>query len=144
MKETFEPFEEDNLEQVAAQLLQNLANNRIFAFYGAMGVGKTTLIKAICQYLKVTDTVGSPSFSLVNQYLVPDGHSVFHFDFYRMKKLEEAYDIGYEDYFYSGNYCFIEWPEKVETLLPAACVRVYLEERQGVRYIRVDSPSNTS
>lgn len=133
----FENFTEEQLPQVAHQLIQSCADSRIFAFYGAMGVGKTTLIKAVCKRLGVADIVGSPTFSIVNQYLTKAGESIYHFDFYRMNKMEEAYDIGYEDYFFSGNYCFIEWPEKIEALLPQACVRVYLEERDGLRYIKI-------
>lgn len=124
-------FTESQLKGIAKELIDNHPGSRIFAIYGKMGVGKTTLIKAICQYLEITDIVGSPTFSLVNQYKTHDNQSVFHFDFYRLKKLEEAYDIGYEDYFYSENYCFIEWPEKIQSLLPEDCVKVYLEEESN-------------
>lgn len=89
-----------------------------------MGAGKTTFIKAICQVMKVTDTVQSPTFSIINEYRTETGAPVFHFDFYRIKKIEEVYDIGYEDYIYSGNYCFLEWPELIEPLLPKDAVRV--------------------
>ncbi|TVQ83540.1 MAG: tRNA (adenosine(37)-N6)-threonylcarbamoyltransferase complex ATPase subunit type 1 TsaE [Bacteroidetes bacterium] len=135
MAEEFESFTENQLGEVAQKLLKLNPDSRIFAFYGAMGAGKTTLIKAICNQLDVTDTVGSPTFSIINQYLTRHGENLYHFDFYRMNKLEEAYDIGYEDYFFSGNYCFIEWPEKIETLLPEGCCRVYLKEEDGLRYI---------
>jgi len=136
MKQVKRTFTEEQLTDVANHLLKDNPNKRIFAFYGKMGVGKTTLIKALCQTLGVTDIAGSPTFSIVNQYLTEDGESIFHFDFYRMKKEEEAYDIGYEEYFFSGNYCFIEWPEKIQALLPQGCVEVSLEEHQGVREIK--------
>ena len=95
-----------------------------------MGAGKTTFIKVICHYLGATDIVQSPSFAIINEYQTNQGESLFHFDFYRIKKIEEAYDIGYEDYFYSGSYCFIEWPELVEELLPENTVRVYISGDQ--------------
>ncbi len=128
-------FTESQLPEIAARILMDNPSQRLLAFYGKMGVGKTTLIKEICRQLKVKDLVGSPTFSIINQYITPDGNSLYHFDFYRMKSLEEAYDIGYEDYFFSGNYCFIEWPEKIETLLPESCLKIYLEEHEGIRTI---------
>lgn len=138
VKEDFSPFTEQQLGEVAATIIQNHPRNRIFAFYGSMGVGKTTLIKAICQCLQVTDTVGSPTFSIVNQYLTQQGESIYHFDFYRLNKLEEAYDIGYEDYFFSGRYCFIEWPEKIEILLPEDTVKIFLQEKDQLRHIAIE------
>lgn len=131
-------FTEDQLASIAEMIVKDNPRAKILAFYGKMGVGKTTLIKAICEYFNVTDIVGSPTFSIVNQYLSENGNSFYHFDFYRLKKIEEAYDIGYEDYFYSGNYCFIEWPEKIETLLPEDCIKIYLEEQDGLRNIRYE------
>ncbi|MBR3938397.1 MAG: tRNA (adenosine(37)-N6)-threonylcarbamoyltransferase complex ATPase subunit type 1 TsaE [Bacteroidales bacterium] len=122
------------LHQVARSLLETFANDRFFAFFGNMGVGKTTLIKEICAMLGVTDNVCSPTFSIVNEYVGSDGMSIFHFDFYRLKNIEETYDMGYEEYFYSGNYCFVEWSEKVETLLPDTYIRIdIVEEGNGVR-----------
>lgn len=122
------------LHQVAKSLLETFANDRFFAFFGNMGVGKTTLIKEICAMLGVTDNVCSPTFSIVNEYVGSDGMSIFHFDFYRLKNIEETYDMGYEEYFYSGNYCFVEWSEKVETLLPDTYIRIdIVEEGNGVR-----------
>lgn len=122
------------LHQVARSLLETFANDRFFAFFGNMGVGKTTLIKEICAMLGVTDNVCSPTFSIVNEYVGSDGMSIFHFDFYRLKNIEETYDMGYEEYFYSGNYCFVEWSEKVETLLPDKYIRIdIVEEGNGVR-----------
>lgn len=118
---------EDNLKDVARTLLRTYPDSRVFAFYGSMGAGKTTLIKVLCHELGVTDIVQSPTFSIINEYLTPKGESIFHFDFYRIKKAEEAMDIGYEDYIYSGNFCFIEWPELVSDLLPGDVVRVYIE-----------------
>ena len=109
------------------------------AFYGSMGAGKTTFIKAICDVLGVTDTVNSPTFAIVNEYLAANGESVYHFDFYRIKKIEEAYDFGYEDYFYSGNLCLIEWPELIEELLPEETVRVKIEETtNGARELTIE------
>jgi tRNA threonylcarbamoyladenosine biosynthesis protein TsaE len=115
---------EAELPRVAEQLLAAHPRSRIFAFYGAMGAGKTTFIKAVCHALGATDIVQSPSFALINEYRTEAGESLFHFDFYRIRKLEEVFDIGYEDYLYSGSYCFIEWPELVEELLPEETVRV--------------------
>ena len=102
-----------------------------------MGSGKTTFIKSICKVLGSDDIINSPTFSLVNQYLTQDNESLFHFDFYRIEKLEEVMDIGYEEYFYSGSYCFIEWPEMIKELLPENFVYVKIEadEEGNYRYI---------
>lgn len=121
-------FSLSNINEAAAEFLKELGDRKIVAFYGSMGAGKTTFIKAICDVLGVTDTVNSPTFAIVNEYLAANGESVYHFDFYRIKKIEEAYDFGYEDYFYSGNLCLIEWPELIEELLPEDTVRVKIEE----------------
>jgi tRNA threonylcarbamoyladenosine biosynthesis protein TsaE len=99
-----------------------------FAFYGAMGSGKTTLIKAICKQLGALDTVTSPSYSLVNEYRTAEGSSLYHFDLYRINSIEELYDMGYEEYFFCDSYLFIEWAEKAESLIPDSCIRVYMEE----------------
>jgi len=115
------------LKEIAAKLLQNFPAGRIFAFYGSMGAGKTTFIKVICRQLFVRDIVNSPTFAIVNEYLRESGGSVYHFDLYRLKSWQELLDIGYEDYFYSGNFCLIEWPEKIENLLPDDTVRVKIE-----------------
>ncbi len=118
----------DNLDKVAIKLLNTYPDKRIFAFYGKMGSGKTTFIKSLCKISGVTDIVNSPTFSIINEYKTDGGDSIFHFDFYRIKKQEEVLDIGYEDYFFSGSYCFIEWPGKVENLLPENTVRIIIEE----------------
>jgi len=118
----------DQIHQTAKQFIQAIEGKTIFAFYGSMGSGKTSFIKAICEELGVTDVINSPTFAIVNEYTLPNGNSIYHFDFYRIQKAEEAFDLGYEEYFYSGQYCFIEWPEKIESLLPTDCVKVYIEE----------------
>jgi len=107
----------NQLGRVAREILQSFPTSRVFLLYGDMGAGKTTFIKAICQELGVVESTSSPTFSIVNQYQSPEG-SVYHFDFYRIKDEQEAFDMGYEEYFYSGDYCFIEWPEKIANLLP--------------------------
>lgn len=116
----------EELPAVAEELLRSRPEARVFAFYGELGAGKTTLIKAVCKALRAQDIVQSPSFAIINEYRLPDGEPVFHFDFYRIRKLEEVYDLGYEDYFFSGHYCFIEWPELTGDLLPEGTVKVSL------------------
>ena len=123
----------DQLPKVAQMLLEEFADERFFAFFGKMGVGKTTLIKEMCLQLGVEDNVCSPTFSIINAYNTSDGEPVYHFDFYRLKSVDEAYDIGYEEYFYSEAYCFTEWTEKVEQLLPEQYVRVEIVEQNGRR-----------
>ena len=113
----------NELGKAAENILDFAGEERVFLFFGEMGAGKTTLIKQLCQVLGVTDTASSPTFSIVNEYNAASG-VVFHFDFYRLKHETEALDLGYEDYFYSGNYCFIEWPEKIPNLLPNKSVTV--------------------
>jgi len=115
------------LDAVARKLINQFPDHRIFAFYGKMGAGKTTFIQSVCKALGSEDNVTSPTFALINEYKTRDLLSVFHFDFYRIKDIEEAYDLGYEDYFYSGNYCLIEWPELIEPLLPENIVKVKIE-----------------
>ncbi len=114
----------EGLGEVSEYLLSLRDWADVVAFYGPMGAGKTTLIKDLCHRMGVTDEVNSPTFAIVNEYVTETEESVYHFDFYRIKKLEEAYDIGYENYFYSGNLCLIEWPELIEPLLPERFVRV--------------------
>ncbi|MBL1233237.1 MAG: tRNA (adenosine(37)-N6)-threonylcarbamoyltransferase complex ATPase subunit type 1 TsaE [Vicingaceae bacterium] len=113
-----------DLPQIAEQLLSAIGKHKIITFYGEMGAGKTTLIKQLCKTLKVMDTIQSPTFSIVNEYLTEDNKQIYHFDFYRIKEEEEALDFGVEEYFYSGNYCFIEWPEKIPNLIPEKAVKV--------------------
>lgn len=112
----------DDLPSIARQIVSFAGQNRIFLFYGDMGAGKTTLIKAICKHLGAEDAVTSPSFAIVNEYQTPST-SIYHFDFYRLKDQREAFDLGYEEYFYSGAYCFIEWPEKIPDLLPESFIK---------------------
>ena len=117
----------DDLPAIARMILADKSEDRIFALKAKMGAGKTTFIKALCKVLGVEETVSSPTFSLVNEYEAADFHSVFHFDFYRINKVVEVFDIGYEEYFFSGEYCFIEWPERVLELLPESYVYVSIE-----------------
>ncbi|MEJ7556977.1 MAG: tRNA (adenosine(37)-N6)-threonylcarbamoyltransferase complex ATPase subunit type 1 TsaE [Pedobacter sp.] len=112
-----------DLEEAAKTLLDFNKQNKMFVFYGEMAAGKTTFIKAICAELGVRDTVSSPTFSIVNEY-EGNGQRIYHFDFYRINTIQEAFDIGYEEYFYSGDICLIEWPEKVQELLPEHYVKV--------------------
>ena len=108
----------ENIADAAKKFLAEAGDRRVFAFHGGMGAGKTTFIKALCSELGVTEVVASPTFAIVNEYMAQNGEPVYHFDLYRVKTMDEAYDFGCEDYFYSGSYCFIEWPELVEPLLP--------------------------
>ncbi len=117
----------EDLHVAAAKILEHLSSQRIFAFYGEMGAGKTTLIKAFCHVLGSNDVVHSPTFSLVNEYEDEKGKSLYHFDFFRIKHIEEVYDMGFEEYVYSGNYCFLEWPERISELLPATYVYISIE-----------------
>ncbi len=117
----------EDLTLAAAKILQELPSEYIFAFYGNMGTGKTTLIKAFCHVLGSSDVVHSPTFSLVNEYEDSQGRSLYHFDFYRIKNIEEVYDMGFEEYIYSGNYCFLEWPERISELLPKTYVYISIE-----------------
>ncbi len=130
----------DTIREATRQFVAAMDDGTVFAFYGKMGVGKTTFIKAVCEELGVTDVINSPTFAIVNEYRSDrTGELIYHFDFYRIKKLEEVYDMGYEDYFYSGALCFIEWPELVEELLPEDAVKVRMEETDnGTRCLRID------
>lgn len=121
------------LPAVATQLLAGLGNKKIVCFYGQMGAGKTTLIKEMGLALGVNETISSPTFSLVNEYTTTAGNTIFHFDFYRIKNLEEVYDIGYQEYFYSGNLCLIEWPELIEQLIPPDAARIYITQNNEQR-----------
>lgn len=119
----------DHIREAAREFIEHIGDRRVFAFYGKMGAGKTTFVKAICEELGVEDVITSPTFAIINEYTQTDGSPLFHFDFYRIKKLEEVYDMGYEDYFYSGALCFIEWPELIEEILPNDAVRVSIVEQ---------------
>ena len=122
----------ENLEKIreaAREFVANIGDSTVFAFYGKMGAGKTTFIKAVCEELGVEDVITSPTFAIVNEYRSDaSGELIYHFDFYRVKKIEEVYDMGFEDYFYSGALCFIEWPELCEEVLPEDTVKVTIEE----------------
>ena len=135
MKRDYTCSNEDQLDALAADLLGFLSGQRVWAFFGAMGAGKTTLIKALCRQLGVTENVSSPTFSLVNEYKDRHGKSVYHFDFYRIESVREAYDLGYEEYFFSGDYCFVEWPEKILNLLPQEAASVTIRNDGGIRFI---------
>ena len=128
----------DNIRDAAKEFVKSMGEGKVFAFYGKMGAGKTTFIKAICECLGVEDTVTSPTFAIVNEYSSQKvDYPIYHFDFYRIKKLEEVYDMGYEDYFYGGGVCFIEWPELIEDLLPESAVRVEIKENEdGTRTVK--------
>lgn len=119
------------LQQSAQEFIRQMGDNTVFAFYGDMGAGKTTFIKAVCKELGVAETVASPTFAIINEYTSGAGSPIYHFDFYRIHKLEEVFDFGYEDYFYSGNICFIEWPELVEQVLPENTVRLSIQETEN-------------
>ena len=122
----------EHIREAARQFISHIGDRRVFAFYGNMGAGKTTFIKAVCEELGVT----APTFAIVNEYTAADGGRIFHFDFYRIKKLEEVYDMGYEDYFYSDALCFIEWPELIDEVLPDDAVKVTIKENaDGTRTV---------
>lgn len=125
----------ENIAAAAQEFIAQMGDNRIFAFYGTLGAGKTTFVKALCEAMGVTDTVNSPTFAIVNEYDTPSGRPIYHFDFYRIKRLAEVYDMGYEDYFYGLGICFIEWPELIEDLLPEDTIRVRIEEQNDGKRI---------
>ena len=119
----------DTIHEAAKDFIKGMGDGKVFAFYGKMGAGKTTFIKALCEVLGVTDVITSPTFAIINEYTDGNDNPIYHFDFYRIKKLEEVYDMGYEDYFYSGNLCLLEWPELVEDVLPENVIKVTIEEQ---------------
>ena len=127
-----------NIRQAARQFIDHMGTGKVFAFYGKMGAGKTTFIKAVCEELGVEDVITSPTFAIVNEYTSSTtGESIFHFDFYRIKKIDEVFDMGYEDYFYGGSLCFLEWPELIEELLPEDVTKVTIsEEPDGTRLVQ--------
>ena len=128
----------EQIHEAAREFISAMGDNTVFALYGKMGAGKTTFVKALCEELGVSDVITSPTFAIVNEYRSDEnGELIYHFDFYR--KLSEVYDMGYEDYFYSGALCFIEWPELVEELLPGDAVKVTIEELEdGTRKIVIN------
>lgn len=128
----------DRIDDAAQQFVAQIGLRRVFAFYGSMGAGKTTFIKAVCKQLGVSDAVTSPTFAIVNEY-ASDMGPVYHFDFYRIKNLAEVMDIGFEDYVYSGNLCLMEWPELIEELLPENTIKVNISVAEdGVRAVTMD------
>jgi len=131
----------EHISEAARTFINHIGAHRVFAFYGQMGAGKTTFVKAICEELGVEDVITSPTFAIVNEYTLASPPSslvpvIYHFDFYRIKRLEEVYDMGFEEYFYSGALCFIEWPELIEDLLPDDAVKVtVVQQDDGSRII---------
>lgn len=136
MKITIQDLE--HIHEAAQTFVDHMQPGCVYAFYGKMGAGKTTLIKALCDVLGVEDVVNSPTFAIVNEYTSGKGEPIYHFDFYRIKTIEEVYDMGYEDYFYSGHLCLLEWPELIEPILPDDAIRVTItEEADGSRSVEV-------
>lgn len=134
----------DDLQQAAKDLLEIAEGEKVFVFYGEMGAGKTTFIQHICKELKSEDAVSSPTYALVNEYTLPSGDSLFHLDLYRLKNLEEAYDIGIEEYLYGGDYCLIEWPQIIEPLLEE-CLKVNIDlQADKSRLITIQSMKFTN
>ena len=125
------------LNEISQSIINRIGDKDIICFYGEMGVGKTTLIKVLCEKLGVKDNVSSPTFSIVNEYISSVDKSIFHFDFYRMEKEEEAFDMGYEDYFYNGELCLIEWPEKVKSIIPEDIMRIDIIKNKDQRIIEI-------
>ena len=116
----------EEVDALAAKLIDDAGQLRVWLFSGELGAGKTTLIKSICRQLGVEHSMSSPTFSIINEYETPAFDRIYHFDFYRIRHEAEAYDMGVEDYFYSGRYCFIEWPDKIPSLIPAAFVNIHI------------------
>lgn len=130
----------ESIHETAKEFIAAMGDKKVFLFYGSMGAGKTTFIRAICEELGVRESINSPTFAIVNEYKAGDGNPIFHFDFYRINKEEEAFDFGYEDYFYSGNLCFVEWPEKIINLLPEDAAVVNIQELEsGEREVSISS-----
>ncbi|MGM0375395.1 MAG: tRNA (adenosine(37)-N6)-threonylcarbamoyltransferase complex ATPase subunit type 1 TsaE [Bacteroidota bacterium] len=138
MEHLFKISSEDQIDKVAEDFLPLLKNHKVVAFYGEMGAGKTTFIKSLCRRMGVAGHVTSPSFAIVNEYAAQDGKVIFHFDFYRLKNVEEVFDMGYEDYFFSNHICLIEWPEKVADFLPSDRLDVFITaDINGKRTLKV-------
>lgn len=129
-----------DLPQLASLLIKLAGGKRVFLFKAPMGAGKTTFIKALCKELGVEEHVTSPTFSIVNEYIGRDS-PIYHFDFYRLKNEQEAYDLGYEEYFYSGNYCFVEWPEKIDSILPTDAFVIHIDVNPDqTRLLKINNP----
>lgn len=128
---------EKELPEIAKKIIEACGNHSVLAFFGEMGAGKTTLIRAICSELGVLDVVSSPTFSVVNEYIALSQNTIYHFDFYRIKDENEAYDMGYEEYFYSGNLCLVEWPQKIEGLMPEDMIKVEITVESEIRTIKI-------
>ncbi|MDD6209024.1 MAG: tRNA (adenosine(37)-N6)-threonylcarbamoyltransferase complex ATPase subunit type 1 TsaE [Bacteroidales bacterium] len=129
----------DELPAAAKEFISQIGNKRVFALRGEMGAGKTTFIKSVCEALGVKDVINSPTFAIVNEYRSENDAPIYHFDFYRIRKIEEAFDFGYEEYIYSDAICFIEWPELIEELLPQDCTNVHIDiQNDGARIIHFD------
>ena len=126
-----------NLDQVSKEIWEEIKDFKIILLEGEMGVGKTTLTSSILRFLGVKDQINSPTYSIVNEYLHPNGQVFYHFDFYRIKNIQEAIDIGTEDYLYSGNVCFIEWAEKIEQLIPDNFIKLNIKNDGLIRYISI-------
>jgi len=127
----------NELPSSAQKIIDSIGDETVIAFYGEMGAGKTTLIKEICKQLGSRDNITSPTFALMNEYRTDPGQKIFHFDFYRTDSIAEVFDMGYEDFFYSGNLCLVEWPEKIKQLLPQNCLGVYITVENNLRTITV-------
>lgn len=139
MKHTIEIKGIEEYPAAAREFIHKMDDRRIFAFYGSMGAGKTTFIKSLCEAMGVEDAINSPTFAIVNEYVDACGETIYHFDFYRIKSIAEVYNMGYEEYLYSNAYCFIEWPELIEELLPEEAVRVNIVENpDGTRTITME------
>lgn len=141
MEKNFTIHSEKDIDRVAKEIIPLLQEYKVVAFYGNMGVGKTTFIKGVCKVLGVEDAVTSPSFAIVNEYQGYDNQQIFHFDFYRLKDVSEVFDMGYEDYFFSDHLCLIEWPGKIDSVLPDGRLDAYLSENEdGSRQLKLKTP----
>jgi tRNA threonylcarbamoyladenosine biosynthesis protein TsaE len=137
MEKTFENVSLIDLPKVAKELIKHFDKSKIVLFYGHMGAGKTTFINLLCRELGIVGDTSSPTFSIVNEYVTKENEMIYHFDFYRLKSEMEAYDLGYEDYLYSGNVCLIEWPEKIASLLPEQVIEFHINGFGDLREIKI-------
>ena len=136
MELNFEINNENELDFISKEIIEKF-KSKVFLFYGEMGVGKTAFIKSICKHLNVLDVVSSPTFSIVNQYINDQDEFMYHFDFYRTNNKNEIFDIGYEEYLFSDSFCFIEWPERLDNLLPNKYLEIKMKLRNGNRLIKI-------